>query len=71
MKTPIGPFTPGWSISSEPLHGSELKRMQGYACLRVDAKLHGCTPNALYTAGINLYGADEPVFGGSTTFKCG
>jgi FkbM family methyltransferase len=64
MKTPIGPFTPGWSISSEPLHSSELKRMQGYACLRVDVKLHGCTPNALYTAGINVYGADEPTFGG-------
>jgi FkbM family methyltransferase len=62
-------LTKGWSITTEPLQTSKVKKMQGYACFRAEVKLGGCTPETQYTVGINVYGADVPVFGGIPRFS--
>jgi FkbM family methyltransferase len=56
-------LTPGWSTTSEPLARGKVK-IKAYGCLQVEVKLKGCSRNAQYTIGLNVYGVDLPRFGG-------
>src|SRR6266849_5960040 len=60
-------LTQGWCTTSEPLALGEVT-IETYGCFKLKVTLSGCSPNALYTVGLNIYGLDLPMFGGLTRF---
>jgi len=56
-------LTRGWCTTSEPLDLGEIT-IETYGCLKLKVKLSGCSPNAPYIIGLNIYGLDLPIFGG-------
>jgi FkbM family methyltransferase len=57
------PLTKGWATCAESLRRGKV-RITAYGCLQIAAKVKGGSPSTTYTVGLNVYGADVPVFGG-------
>jgi predicted O-methyltransferase YrrM len=57
-------LTPGWADDTEPLGEDSTFALDPTGCLDVTVKLRSASPDARYTVGLNVYGADLPELGG-------
>lgn len=61
----LKPLTRGWATTSEPLGPKSKASLDFGGALSVTVKLAEVLPNAEYTVGLNVYGADVPILGGA------